>query len=295
MRVIEGRIIRSLSGFYDVEAADGVYTCKCKGSFRKRSLSPIVGDMVEASVDGENVGAISKIHERRNELLRPPVANADRLVIVAAATEPKPNLFVIDKMSAIAVHRKLEPVVVFTKSDLCDCSDLVALYTKAGIRTLLCSVVTGEGIDSVRGLLTEGFSVLTGNSGVGKSSLINALCPDLCLETNEISKKLGRGRHTTRCVTVYRIGNGMVADTPGFSSMEKDERYDFIRKEELEDCFPEFESYLGCCRFTGCAHLKDKGCAVLAAVENGEIAASRHESYSAMYSEVKDFKKWDKK
>ncbi|MBE6811612.1 MAG: ribosome small subunit-dependent GTPase A [Ruminococcaceae bacterium] len=295
MRVIEGRIIRSLSGFYDVEAADGVYTCKCKGSFRNRSLSPIVGDFVDASVDGENVGSISKIYERRNELTRPPVANADRLVIVAAAAEPKPNLFVIDKMSAIAVHRKLEPVIVFTKSDLCDCSELVALYSNAGIRTFLCSTLNGDGIEQVRALLSDGFSVLTGNSGVGKSSLINALCPELCLETNGISKKLGRGRHTTRCVTVYRIGNGMVADTPGFSSMEKDERYDFIRKEELEDCFPEFEQYLGECRFTGCAHLKDKGCAILAAVANGEVASSRHESYTTMYMEVKDFKEWDKK
>ncbi len=295
MREIEGRIIRSLSGFYDVEADDGVYTCKCKGSFRKHSFSPVVGDKVEAFVDGENVGAISKIYERRTELTRPPVANADRLVIVAAAAEPKPNLYVIDKMSAIAVHRKLEPVIVFTKSDLCDCAELVSLYEKAGIRTFLCSVVSGEGVEQIRELLSDGFSVLTGNSGVGKSSLLNALCPDLCLETNEISKKLGRGRHTTRCVTVYRIGNGMVADTPGFSSMEKDERYDFIRKEELEDCFPEFEQYLGNCRFTGCAHLKDKGCAVLAAVANGAVASSRHESYTAMYMEVKDFKEWDKK
>ncbi len=295
MNVIKGTIIKSLSGFYDVEAAEGIYTCKCKGSFRKHSLSPLVGDIVEASVDGENVGSISKIYERRNELTRPPVANADRLVIVAAAAEPRPNLYVLDKMSAIAVHRKLEPVIVFTKSDLCDCSELVALYEQAGIRTYLCSVVTGEGIEQVRELLSDGFSVLTGNSGVGKSSLINAICPELRLKTNEISKKLGRGRHTTRCVSIYRINNGMVADTPGFSSMEKDERYDFIRKEELEDCFPEFSRFLGHCRFTGCAHLKDKGCAVLDAVSCGQIASSRHESYTSMYLEVKDFKEWDKK
>ena len=295
MKVIKGRILRSISGFYDVEAADGVYTCKCKGSFRNRSLSPLVGDFVTAETDGENVGAITVIEERRNVFLRPPVANVDRLIIVASAADPKPNLYVIDKMSAIAVHRSAEPIVVFTKSDLFDCDEWCALYEKAGIKTYQCSSVTGEGIDALRDLFSAGLSVLTGNTGVGKSSLLNALCPELCLQTNEISKKLGRGKHTTRCVSVYRFGDGLVADTPGFSSMEKDERYDFIRKEELEDCFPEFSEYIGTCRFTGCAHLKDKGCAILAAVERGDIARSRHESYESMYMEVKDFKEWDKK
>ncbi len=295
MRVIKGRILRSISGFYDVEAADGVYTCKCKGSFRNRSFSPLVGDYVSAETDGENVGAITVIEPRTNELIRPPVANVDRLIIVASAKDPKPNFFVIDKMTAIAVHRNIEPVIVFTKADLQDCSDWCALYSNAGIRTYCCSSLTGEGIEEIRTLFSGGLSVLTGNTGVGKSSLLNALHPELCLQTNEISKKLGRGKHTTRCVSVYRFADGLVADTPGFSSIENDERYDFIKKEDLEDCFPEFDAYLGTCRFTGCAHLKDKGCAIVAAVERGEIAASRHESYEAMYMEVKDFKEWDKK
>ena len=295
MKSIDGRIIKSVSGFYDVEAADGVYTCKCKGSFRNRSFSPLVGDYVRANIDGENVGFITDIKPRKNELLRPPVANADRLIIVAAAAEPRPNLYVLDKMSAIAVHRGLVPVMVFTKADLCDCSEYLNIYKKAGIETFVCSAVTGDGIDAVRQVFCDGLSVLTGNTGVGKSSLLNALEPSLCLETNEISKKLGRGKHSTRCVSVYRIGTGLVADTPGFSSLEKEERYDFIKKEELEGCFPEFAEYLGACKFTGCAHLKDKGCAVLQAVANGDIAESRHESYLNMYMEVKDFKEWEKK
>lgn len=295
MKTFDGRVIKSISGFYDVEAADGVYTCKCKGSFRNKGVSPVVGDYVTAQHDDANVGSILQIHERKNILLRPPVANVDKLIIIASADNPKPNLFLIDKMTAIAVSRNIEPIVVFTKADLADCTDLVSVYEKAGIRCLCCSAKEGQGLQAVAALLTDGFYVLTGNSGVGKSSLLNALAPSLELETNEISYKLGRGKHTTRCVTIYHIGQCLIADTPGFSSVEAGEKYDFIKKESLEDCFPEFAEHLGNCKFTGCSHVKDKGCAVLAAVSDGLIPVSRHESYVAMYDEVKDIMEWQLK
>ena len=295
MKTVEGRIIKSISGFYDVEAADGVYTCKCKGSFRNKSISPLVGDFVTAQIDGENVGSVLHIHERRNELRRPPVSNVDKLIIVSAAAEPKPNLFVIDKMTAIAVHNGIQPVLVFTKADLCDCSEYTAIYQKSEIPVFCCSALTGDGIEEIRALFDGSLCVLTGNTGVGKSSLLNALEPTLQLETSAISKKLGRGKHTTRCVTLHKIEKSSVADTPGFSSVEVSDRFDFIPKEDLENCFPEFTQFLGNCRFTGCAHVKDKGCAVLQAITDGAVAKSRHESYCAMYEEVKDFKEWDKK
>ena len=292
---LTGIILHSISGFYYVEAAGFVYECKAKGAFRKDRRAPLVGDRVTLETDGEK-GFITQIGERRNFLTRPPVANIDALFIVASADRPKPNLYVIDKLTAFAVYHGIEPVIVFSKIDLDDIGAYARIYRAAGFRVFCCSSVTGEGIEALGEALSSGVNAFSGNSGVGKSSLLNALSPGLALETNEISDKLGRGRHTTRSVRLYPFGNGYVADTPGFSSLDFEENGERIMKEALADCFPEFAPFRDRCRFyPSCSHTVDKGCAVRAAVEEGQIPAERHLSYVRMYEEVKNFKTWEQK
>ena len=288
----EGKIIHALSGFYYVEAADTVYECKAKGVFRNQNITPLVGDTVEIEVDGEK-GVVAAVRERRNSLRRPPVANIDRLLIVSSVARPRPNLFVLDKLTAFAVWHHIEPVIVFSKSDLADPSEYLRIYEKTPFPVFAVSTVTGEGKDRVAALIEGCTCALAGNSGVGKSSLINALLPELALATNDISDKLGRGKHTTRSVRLYRYGGGFLMDTPGFSSFELLADDEKIRKEDLPDCFPEFAPFIGDCRFSvSCAHMNDRGCAVTAAVERGEIAAERYDSYRQMYEEVKNLKSY---
>ena len=225
--------------------------------------------------------------------MRPPVANLDQLLIVASLQDPQPNLLMIDKTIAAAEYHKIEPVVILNKTDLEDGDAIEAIYRQAGFVCIQASARTGEGIETIREQLRGRVSVFTGNSGVGKSSLLNCIDERLGLSTGEISQKLGRGRHTTRHVEIYELENGgLVADTPGFSTLDI-ERFQLIRKEELPDCFREFAPFLGQCRFTSCAHTVEKGCAILQAVEEGKIARSRWESYVAMYQEVKDIKEWN--
>lgn len=290
---INGTIIRALSGFYYVEAAGTVYECRARGAFRKEGVSPLVGDSVTIETDGEK-GTVVKIGERKNYLLRPPVANLDRLFIVSSVKSPEPNIFVIDKMTVFAEKSGIEPVIVFSKCELDDAQPLCDIYEKCGFSTVKCSSVTGEGLDKIAALISGCRCAFTGNSGVGKSSLINALVPDLSLETNGISEKLGRGRHTTRSVSLYSACGGYIADTPGFSSFEQSASPLLVDKEELAEQFPEFRRFIMECRFyPSCSHTRDKGCAVCEAVKNGEIPASRHESYLRMYEEVKNIKAWD--
>ena len=206
--------------------------------------------------------------------------------------EPKANLYLIDKMTAAAVHKGIEPVVVFTKTDLAPADDLAAIYRQVGIRSFVYSAVDNRGLNEILDVLTGKISAFCGNSGVGKSTLINALCPELALETGEISDKLGRGRHTTRTVELFKKHGGYIADTPGFSTVDI-ERFELIRKDELKFAFPEFEEYFGTCYFNSCNHICEKGCRVIEAVENGLIPRSRHESYVRMYEEVKDVKEWE--
>lgn len=289
---IDGIIIKGIGGFYYVEAADGIiYECKARGVFRKEKVTPLAGDKVEISVDVNNKNSIDKIYERRNMFKRPPIANVDKLVIVSSVCDPRPNLLIIDRLSAVAVYKNVEPIIVFTKNDLQSADEYIEIYKNAGFKTFAVSNETGEGIGEVKAVIENGVCVFTGNSGVGKSSLINRMYPDFALETGEISKKLGRGRHTTRHVELLKINNGYIADTPGFSSLDF-ETNDLIKKDELAFCFPDFSDYIDSCRFSTCAHVNDKGCRLIEAVNSGDVMRSRHESYVTMYNEVKDIKDW---
>ena len=290
---MRGLIVRALSGFYYVENGDGeIFECKARGVFRKAGIHPLVGDWVEFDVADQR-GTVTEILERKNFMNRPPVANIDKLIIVSSVADPKPNLYVIDKITCFAKRKKTEPVVLFSKTDLGSCESYVEIYRKAGFESFGFSSVTGENTDKILDLFKDSVCCLTGNSGVGKSSLLNFLSPELGLATAEISTALGRGRHTTRDVSLYKIGNGFIADTPGFSSMDF-ENSELILKNDLPDCFPEFEPFIQACKFANnCSHRTDKGCAVREAVENGIIPTSRYESYLAMYDEVKDIKEYE--
>ena len=255
----------------------------------------MAGDHVRFTPQEGGTGSLDAVESRRNFLVRPPVANVDCLLVVAAVTDPAPHLLVLDKMIAIAEYKGIEPVVVVNKCDLGSAQALEEIYRKAGLQVIALSAGKGQGIDELRTHIAGKVSVLTGNSGVGKSSLLNRIDPALQLETGEISRKLGRGRHTTRVACLYPLaGGGYIVDTPGFSSldMEKAER---IPKEELAGCFREFGALAGRCKYASCTHVKEDGCAVLAAVERGAIAPSRQESYAAMYNEAKEWKEWEYK
>ena len=292
---LEGLVRKGIGGFYTVETPEGFFTCTARGRFRKERISPYAGDRVRILGEEDGTGALEEILPRRNFLVRPPLANLDQLFIVSSLRDPYPEPLIIDKTIAVAELEGIQPALVLTKTDLEDASSLKAIYDLAGVPCLVVSSVTGEGVDQVRKLLAGKVSAFTGNSGVGKSTLLNALFPRLELKTGEISQKLGRGRHTTREVELYKLEDGgYVADTPGFSTFEI-ERYRLTEKECLVHGFREFEPYLGQCQFTSCSHTCEKGCAILQAVEEGKIARSRHESYCAMYQEIKDVKQWQQK
>ncbi len=292
MSRLDGIILKGIGGFYYVEAAGEIYECKARGVFRKSKIKPLAGDRVEISINENAENTIDVIKERSSMLLRPPVANIDRLFIVSSAKEPNPVLLIIDRLTAIAVNRGIEPIVVFSKSDLAPVEEYIEIYRKAGIKAIAVSSVTGEGVDEVKAELKNHISAFCGNSGVGKSTLLNAINPSLALATAEISDKLGRGRHTTRQSELFAVEGGYVADTPGFSSLDLEET-EIILKDDLPYAFPEFEQYIGQCKFTSCLHVKDKGCRILEAVEAGDIPASRHESYCVMMEQAKEIKEWE--
>lgn len=288
----DGIIIKGIGGFYYVEAAEEIYECKARGVFRKSGIKPLAGDRVSISINDNAENTIDKIYERKNFLERPPVANVDKLFIVSSICEPKPVLLIIDRLTAIASMKNIEPIVVFTKTDMEDASEYIEIYKKAGIKAYSVSCVNGEGIDSIRNELKDCISAFCGNTGVGKSSLLNAIDETLELKTGEISDKLGRGKHTTRHSEMIKVDGGYVADTPGFSSFDIDEN-EIILKEDLPFAFNEFGEYIGQCKFTSCLHVKDKGCRIVQAVEEGDIPISRHESYCAMMEEAKSIKEWE--
>lgn len=289
-----GLIVRLTGGFYYVDCDGEILECKARGVFRNRGESPVVGDRVTVSLKSDGYHSLEGILPRNNFLVRPPLANLDALVIVISTVEPLPNTLVIDKLTAAAVSLGTKPVIVFSKTDLKECDELISVYRKAGFLTFAYSDGDSGSVSAIREALSGKLVAFIGNSGVGKSTLINNLYPELELKTGEISQKLGRGRHTTRTVELFKTENGYIADTPGFSTVDL-ERYQLVQKEQLMNCFPEFEDYLGECRFTSCMHTCEKGCAIIEAVERGDISRSRHESYVEMYNEIKDIKPWQLK
>ena len=295
MDTVIGRLLCGIGGFYYVETADGEWECKARGIFRRSGKTPVAGDLVKVSPLANGKGVLEDILPRKNCLIRPPVANLDYLVIVASIKQPEPHLLVLDKMIAIAEHKEIEPIIVFNKSDLADTSELCALYRNAGFTVLAVSAETGDGIEALRDRLTGKIAAFTGNSGVGKSSILNRLDERLGLETAEISSVLGRGKHTTRSSTLHKQpGGGYFVDTPGFSSLDM-ERLEPIPKEDLPYCFREFVPHIGNCRFASCRHMKEPDCAVRIAVKAGKIAASRISSYDSMMEEALARPDWEKR
>ena len=289
-----GRIIRSLSGFYDVQTGNGLVTCRARGILRKEGCSPLTGDMVEITVE-RGKGMVEKVLPRKNSFVRPAVANMDALVIFAANVNPVTEPSLIDRVAAIAGDQEVQVVLCVNKCDLDPALDLTRIYRKAGFQVICTSAETGDGVEDLRELIRGKLVAFTGNSGVGKSSILNRLCPELALPTGEVSEKLGRGRHTTRHVELYDLGGGTyVADTPGFSSFDTDQM-DVILKENLQYAFPDFGSYIGRCQFHDCSHRKEPGCAVTAALAAGELEQTRYDSYLKLYEKASQIKLWELK
>jgi ribosome biogenesis GTPase len=291
-KVKSGRIVRSLSGFYDVQTPDGIVTCRGRGSLRRTGESPLTGDFVEITVE-KGKGMVEKILPRKNRFVRPAVANVDALVVFAANVNPVTEPFLIDRVAAIAGDQEVPVYICVNKCDLDPAVDLVRIYTNAGFPVICASAETGEGVEELRSLLHGKLTAFTGNTGVGKSSMLNALCPDLALPTGEVSEKLGRGRHTTRHVELYDLGqNTFVADTPGFSSFDTDQM-DILLKENLQYAFSDFGPFLGKCQFHDCSHRAEPGCCIRRAVDVGELEKTRYDSYLRLYEKAEQVKLWE--
>lgn len=288
----EGKIIKALSGFYYVLNEGNVIQCRGRGVFRKNKITPLVGDEVVYQAENDQEGYILEVKERKNELVRPPIANVDQAILVFSAVEPDFSTALLDRFLVLVEYNRIRPVICITKMDLTSGEQKELIYSyaddyrKAGYEVMLTSSETEEGIKELLPLLEGEISVFAGQSGVGKSSLLNALRPDLELKTDDISTHLGRGKHTTRHVELISVGAGHVADTPGFSSLEFME----IEAEDLNYCFPDIEVLSEECKFRGCLHIKEPKCAVKAAAESGKLPQYRYEHYTSFLEEIKDRK-----
>lgn len=292
---MEGTIIKALSGFYYVSSEEQVYECKARGKFRLDGTSPLVGDKVSFVIDTNGKGFIDNVFDRKNSFIRPAVANIDALVFVAANTNPVTDPFLIDRVSVIAEEADCDLIVCINKTDIDPADELYAIYTGAGFETLRTSTVTGEGIPELKAALKGKICAFTGNSGVGKSSILNSIVPEFNIEVAAVSNKLGRGKHTTRHVELYDIGDDtFIADTPGFASFDI-EMMQTIDKRELQHDFRDFKMYIGNCRFNDCAHLKEPGCAVTEALQIGDIMPSRYQSYKRLYELSAQNNFWENK
>ena len=292
---MEGTIIKALSGFYYVSSEEQVYECKARGKFRLDGTSPLVGDKVSFAIDTNGKGFIDNVFDRKNSFIRPAVANIDALVFVAANTNPVTDPFLIDRVSVIAEEADCDLIVCINKTDIDPADELYAIYTGAGFETLRTSTVTGEGIPELKAALKGKICAFTGNSGVGKSSILNSIVPEFNIEVAAVSNKLGRGKHTTRHVELYDIGDDtFIADTPGFASFDI-EMMQTIDRRELQHDFRDFKMYIGNCRFNDCAHLKEPGCAVTEALQIGDIMPSRYQSYKRLYELSAQNNFWENK
>ncbi|MCU9593136.1 ribosome small subunit-dependent GTPase A [Caldibacillus thermolactis] len=288
----EGKIIKALSGFYYVKSNDTIFQCRGRGVFRKNNITPLVGDNVVFTAENDREGYIMEIKERENELVRPPIANVDQAILIFSAKDPEFSPHLLDRFLVIIESYQIKPIIVITKIDLANSDELLNIkqyakaYEKIGYDVLLTSSKNEIGLEDIYPLLENKITVFAGQSGVGKSSLLNALQPELNLETKAISKHLGRGKHTTRHVELLEIGNGLVADTPGFSSLD----FSNIEAEELTYCYPEMKERFANCKFRGCLHDKEPHCAIKEAVETGEIEEFRYNHYLLFLKEIQQRK-----
>ncbi len=290
---VEGMLLKAVGGLYYAETPLGILECKARGIFRKQNISPCAGDKVIITDIWDNKGVVDKILPRKNNIIRPPLANLDYIVFVTSTCEPSPNLMLLDKFLAIAKYKNIKSIIAVTKLDIQRNAELIDIYKNSGAEFIEVDYDNPQSYMNLYNMIAGKITAFTGNTGVGKSTLLNHISENLDIKTGEISKKLGRGRHTTRNVELYKLDNGgYIADTPGFSTFET-QKYDIILKDELALCFPEFYEYEGKCRFMDCAHIKEKGCAVIKAVNEGKIPASRHNSYVEMYEEAKLIKEWE--
>ena len=292
---MQGKIVKGIAGFYYVHVVgSGVYECKAKGAFRKEKRKPLVGDNVEIDIldEEEKTGNITEIHRRKNELIRPAVANIDQALVVFAVTKPKPHLNLLDRFLVMMECKEIPVVLCFNKKDLSEDREwkkLQSIYETCGYPTIFSSAAKEENIDMVRQALHGKTTVLAGPSGVGKSSLINLLHPEAGMETGDISRKIERGKHTTRHSELFPLDEcSYIMDTPGFSSLYVND----FEKEDLKMYFREFEPYEGECRFQGCSHIHEPGCRVKEALETGKIPESRYKNYLEMYKELEEKRRY---
>ena len=287
----EGIIYKAMSGFYYVRSGEETAECRARGRFRYEKSIPLVGDHVEFTSTEPGKGVLTRILPRKNTFARPPLANIDKIVIIASSAIPVTDTYLIDRMTAIAVRNNCEPIICINKIDLNPAYELYHIYRDAGFSTVRVSAKTGEGKEELLNVIKGTICAFTGNSGVGKSSILNALDPSFRISVGDVSKKLGRGRHTTRHIELYEHSCGaIIADTPGFSAFDTER---LAAKEELQSLFPDFEPYINSCRFLNCAHIKESDCALISALETGALQKTRHDSYVRLYEQALDYKEWE--